>query len=329
MSTSPAPFDGSAWPGVRLCLPQGDTAYIALQGGQVLSWCTADDVERMYQSPLAATDGKKAIRAGVQVCFPQFANRGPLPKHGLVRTLIWKLVEGGAGTASCVLELSDSEATRALWPHRFKARIGFTLTPKRLRIGFSVDNTGADAFDFTMALHSYLRTGDIAATQVHGLGGDAWFDKVTQTQHLRGETAPDYALSIVGEVDRVYARTASPVAALGASTDDGAIASSASNSETGAGADEVLASPPMPLRLSEPRGGLAIAQAASMTETVVWNPGAELCATLADMPRDGWQHMICAEAAHVETPVRLAVGARWSGWQQLAALPSVPIAPRD
>jgi glucose-6-phosphate 1-epimerase len=311
VSALSAPFDGSPWPGVRLSLPQGDTAYVALQGGQVLSWRTADGTERLYQSPFAATGGDKAIRAGVQVCFPQFANRGSLPKHGLVRTLIWQLVEGGDGSAACVLELTDSDATRAKWPHGFKARIGFTLTPGRLRIGFSVDNTGSDAFDFTMALHSYLRTADIAATQIHGLGGDAWFDKVMQKQHPSGETAPDHALSIVGEVDRVYARTASPANEPGAAT---------SARETG----EALAFPPAPLRLSEPRAGLAIAQAASMTETVVWNPGAELCATFADMPKDGWQYMICAEAAHVDTPVRLAAGARWSGWQQLAALASAP-----
>ncbi len=323
MSAASTPFDGSPWPGVRLALPQGDAAYVALQGGQVLSWRTSDGIERLYQSPLAATDGSKAIRAGVQVCFPQFANRGPLPKHGLVRTLVWRLVEGGDGSAAVVLELTDSDATRALWPHSFKARIGFTLTPGRLRIGFSVDNTGSDAFDFTMALHSYLRTGDISATQVHGLGGDAWFDKVTDKQHPRGETAPDHALSIVGEVDRVYARTASPATAPGASSPHGGAAT-----PSGSDAEEVLASPPAPLRLSEPRGGLAIAQAASMTETVVWNPGAELCATFADMPNDGWRTMICAEAAHVDTPARLAAGARWSGWQQLAALPSVPAATR-
>ena len=323
MSAAPPllpPFDGSAWPGLRLALPQGDTAYISMQGGQVLSWCTADGIERLYQSPLAATGGKKAIRAGVQVCFPQFANRGPLPKHGLLRTLVWKPVEraedGGrdgaserdkAGSAaSAVLECTDSDVTRALWPHGFRARIGFTLTPGRLRIGFSVENTGRDAFDFTMALHSYLRTGGIAATQLHGLGGDAWFDKVTSTQHAAGETAADHALSIVGEVDRVYARATDAASGMA-----------------------VAAAPPAPLRMSEPRGGLAIAQAASMTETVVWNPGADLCATFADMPKDGWRWMLCAEAAHVGQPVRLSPGEHWSGWQQLAALPARSSAPAE
>ena len=27
------------------------------------------------------------------VCFPQFAERGPLPKHGFVRNLPWRLLE--------------------------------------------------------------------------------------------------------------------------------------------------------------------------------------------------------------------------------------------
>lgn len=290
-------FDGSPWPGVRLALPQGDTATIALQGGQVLSWCTADGAERLYQSPLAATDGSRAIRAGVQVCFPQFANRGPLPKHGLVRIPAWSLVQGHEGGDRAVLELRDTAATRALWPHRFQVRIAFTLAPGRLRIDFTAANTGDEAFDFTMALHSYLRTQDIASTRLHGLGGDGWFDKVTQTRHPRGVTAPDDALAIVGEVDRVYDRL--PVG------------------DELAAADRSLA----PLLLTEPRGGLRITQAGSMTETVVWNPGAALCATFDDMPPDGWQSMLCAEAAHVEQPVPLAPGAQWHGWQQLEALP--------
>ena len=28
-------------------------------------------------------------------------------------------------------------------------------------------------------------------------------------------------------------------------------------------------------------------------DAVVWNPGPERCAKLADMPADGWRHMLC------------------------------------
>jgi glucose-6-phosphate 1-epimerase len=53
---------------------------------------------------------------------------------------------------------------------------------------------------------------------------------------------------------------------------------------------------------------------------VVWNPGPALSQQLADMPDDGYQHMLCVEAAQIDTPVELAAGAQWLGWQQLRAL---------
>jgi glucose-6-phosphate 1-epimerase len=75
-----------------------------------------------------------------------------------------------------------------------------------------------------------------------------------------------------------------------------------------------------PLRLVQPSGTLEITQSASCTETVVWNPGAELCAKLPDMPADGYRHMLCVEAARIDEQVTLAPGAQWQCWQQLNVL---------
>jgi glucose-6-phosphate 1-epimerase len=70
----------------------------------------------------------------------------------------------------------------------------------------------------------------------------------------------------------------------------------------------------------QPGGTLEISQSASCSETVVWNPGAVLGAKLADMPADGFRHMLCVEAARIDEPVLLAPGAQWQGWQQLRVL---------
>ena len=53
---------------------------------------------------------------------------------------------------------------------------------------------------------------------------------------------------------------------------------------------------------------------------VVWNPGADKCAALADMPPDGWQHMVCVEAARIHAPVCLAPAQAWCGTQQLRSI---------
>ena len=65
---------------------------------------------------------------------------------------------------------------------------------------------------------------------------------------------------------------------------------------------------------------LQIAQDAPWTETVVWNPGAALCATLKDMQADSWQHMLCVEAAAIDAPVIVAPGQRWQAAQHLRVL---------
>ena len=45
-----------------------------------------------------------------------------------------------------------------------------------------------------------------------------------------------------------------------------------------------------------------------------------LSAKLADLPDDGWRHMLCVEAARIDEPVLLAPGRQWQGWQQLTVL---------
>ena len=76
-------------PCIRLDTDHGDSALVALHGAQVLSWTVAGR-ERLYLSPRALFDGRSAIRGGIPLCFPQFNQRGPLPKHGFARNLAWQ-----------------------------------------------------------------------------------------------------------------------------------------------------------------------------------------------------------------------------------------------
>jgi glucose-6-phosphate 1-epimerase len=62
---------------------------------------------------------------------------------------------------------------------------------------------------------------------------------------------------------------------------------------------------------------LEISQSPSWAQTVVWNPGETLCATLADMPPDGFAHMLCVEAAQVFSPIHVPAHGQWQGWQSL------------
>jgi glucose-6-phosphate 1-epimerase len=276
-----AKIDFRGQPAVRLVAANGAACTVALHGGQLLSWTTPDGVERLYLSPEAVFDGRAALRGGVPVCWPQFNQRGPLAKHGFARKVAWEAEAADPAEPSrVVLRLVDDAATRAIWPHAFALRLEATLGGDSLRIALAVHNTGDTAWSFTAALHSYLRVDDIAMARLEGLRGAQRWDAVVD----RRLTESAQALAFDAEFDSVYA------------------------------------APAMALRLVQPSGTLEIAQSASCTETVVWNPGEALTAKLADMPDDGYRHMLCVEAAAIDTPVQLAPGAQWQGWQQLTVL---------
>ena len=269
-------------PAIELLAATGDQVTVALHGGHVLSWRSADGTERLYLSPRAVFDGHAAIRGGVPVCFPQFNQRGPLVKHGFARNLPWQVVSDVAPD-TVVVGLTDSDQTRAAWPQRFALRLSVHVPEANvLRIELQVHNTGTTPWSFTAALHSYLQVDDLVEVHLRGLQGAARWDAV-RDEH---STESREALRFGDEFDSVYA------------------------------------APVHPLVLHTPTGDLQISSSSSCSETVVWNPGPELCARLADMPADGWRHMLCVEAAAIDTPVELAPGTEVRLWQQLDARPS-------
>ena len=285
MST-PGSFRGQ--PCVELALPAGDRVVIALHGAHLLSWQTADGVERLYLSPSAQFDGVGPIRGGVPLCFPQFNQRAlgvpALPKHGFARTSAWSALaaQHGDDNAQQSLRLTDSAASRALWPHGFEATFTVELAPTRLRLRFDVRNTGGTAWPFALALHTYLRVDDIAATTLDGLAGQSCWDGVVDLERPdRRHVQPAGPLGFAAETDRVYAAAAAP------------------------------------LRLRHAGGAVEIGQSCSLPDTVVWNPGAALCATIGDLPADGYRRMLCVEAARVDAPLTLQPGQSWRGWQDL------------
>ena len=261
----------------RLSLTCGDTLLVAEQGAQVLSWVTQGD-ERLFLSPANVWDGQSAIRGGVPVCFPQFNQRGDLPKHGFARNMRWTLsgVQAKGDQAHIDFTLRADEHTRAIWPQEFVAQLQVHLQPGQLLLSLSVHNTDKQALLFTGALHTYLAVDDIDLTDVTGVQGQAEWDAVTDVHGVADE-----ALYFDGEFDRVY---------------DAA---------------------PGPVRMQDGRGVVFVEQSPSWGQSVVWNPGPEKCATLADMPSDGFARMVCVEAAQVFEPILVPAGQQWLGWQRL------------
>lgn len=266
-------------PAVELRGPQGAQACITLHDAQVLSWIPAGRTEQLYLSERSDFSGRGPIRGGVPVCFPQFSGQGPLPKHGLVRTMTWQLVgQHSSDEATTVtLGVEDDTATRESWPHPFRLQLAVSLGASSLEITLQVQNTGTHPFTYTTALHTYVRVADIAATHVDGLGGIGYRDAANGNR-LATQDAP--RLLFTGETDRVY--HAAPALLVGNAA-----------------------------------GNVISIQAQEFADTVVWNPGPDLGARLADMPVTGYRHMLCVEAACADTPVTLPPGQSWQGSQRL------------
>ncbi len=54
------------------------------------------------------------------------------------------------------------------------------------------------------------------------------------------------------------------------------------------------------------------------TDVVVWTPGAEKAAALADLAPEAHQNFLCVEAAQIMIPITLAPGTEWRGEQRLS-----------
>ncbi|MEG2816060.1 MAG: D-hexose-6-phosphate mutarotase [Comamonas sp.] len=280
MSDSPR-AERTAWRGLactHLCLPNGDSAVVSDFGAQVLSW-EAQGLERLFLSPRAVLGGSAPIRGGIPVCFPQFNQRGPLPKHGVVRRTIWEWqgAEVDGHTITACWRWNAAQPLHPDFPHGLRAALRVQLAPAGLQVQLQATNTGDTPLAFTGALHSYLAVHDAVAAQLHGLEGQAFWDAA----HGFAPTVQTGSVALGEEVDRVYARAVAP------------------------------------LRLQDAQGALDIAQDAAWPETVVWNPGPVLCAQLGDMAPDSWRQMLCVEAALINQPQALQPGESWQASQYL------------
>tara|TARA_R110001599_G_scaffold353676_1_gene595191 strand:+ start:242422 stop:243369 length:948 start_codon:yes stop_codon:yes gene_type:complete len=283
----------------RVLSCDGAQVTVTQQGAQVVSWRDTRGRERFYLSP--KTGGAKrddvagmaaqAIRGGIPISFPQFSVRGPILKHGFIRLQKWRCVEDKldpitpqqSEQASLSLTVTDDAQSRAIWAEEFEAVLKVELQANSLRTTLSITNRSAQAWEFTTALHSYLRVDDILKTELAGLQHTRYQDATANNKEVVEQAE---RVTIAGEIDRVYM------------------------------------SPPASLQLLEDNVPTLQIHHEGFSDTVVWNPGPELVRSLTDFPDADWRQMLCVEAACAATPVVLQPGETWSGTQALTALVS-------
>lgn len=191
----------------RLRTPAGADAIVCDQGAHVLSWRSADGIERLFASARSNYQAGVAIRGGVPVIFPQFSDRGAGKRHGFARTAQWRFEETAVDPACAQVRYVLDQTDHAWdWPYHLSLLVDLSNTAITLRL--EVSNRSEQAWTFNAALHTYLRIPSLAAMTLSGLQGHEYEDQVAAGAFAHQH---DALVSIDGEMDRIYHRVAGPL----------------------------------------------------------------------------------------------------------------------
>lgn len=254
------------WPTLYLQSRQA-TASLSLYGGQVLSFrrhALGEDL--LFVSERARARAGQAIRGGIPVCWPWFGpdpeGRGR-PSHGLVRTGVWALIrttsDATGDSVQVTLARGDDPTTRALWPYPFELTLTVEVSD-RLTLSLTPVNRGVTPLTVSQGLHTYLRVGDAARVQVHGLNGRRYWDKLAGAPGLQSGV-----VTVGGPVDRVFPAMGYPL-----HVEDPAA------------------------------GRRIRIEAQGSRSSVVWNPGRAGAAALADLAEEEAARFVCVETTNVQ-----------------------------
>jgi glucose-6-phosphate 1-epimerase len=257
------------------------TAEIYLQGAHVAAWQPADAKHPVLcmsaQSHFAVG---KAIRGGVPLVFPWFADRtGGLPggAHGFARTLPWEVVatERREEGVALSFRLLPNQTTRDLGYDHF-VLVYEVVVGERLGLALEVENVGDSPLVFEEALHAYYCVSDVRQIELSGLEDTDYLDRADNAKPRHQGMG---AIRFARETDQLHLNTRAAV-----TIDD-------LGSDRGWQRRIVI----------EKRGS---------DSTVVWNPWIEKASRLVDFGDDEWPHMVCVEPANAaENAVTVAPGA--------------------
>ncbi|XP_042502682.1 putative glucose-6-phosphate 1-epimerase isoform X1 [Macadamia integrifolia] len=268
----------------------GSTAEVLLYGGQVVSWKNERREELLFMSSKAIWKPPKAIRGGIPVCFPQFANFGTLEQHGFARNRLWSIDSSPspllpANSQSCVdIILKSTEEDLKTWPRSFELRLRISLSAGKLTLIPRVRNTDSKAFSFTFALRNYLSVSDISEVRVEDLETLDYFDNLKDRERF---TEQEDAITFDGEVDRVYLSTPTKIAII-----------------------------------DHEKKRTLVLRKEGLPDAVVWNPWDKKAKALPDFGDEDYKSMLCVDSVIVENPIVLKPSEEWTGRQELSIVSS-------
>ncbi len=249
------------------------SAVVSLYGGQLLSYQPHGEKDLLWLSPTAVFKQGTAIRGGIPVCWPWFGKRKEGgSNHGYARISNWELITAEAledGDTRLCLTRIPAESTDEKGAVKASLQLEIVVG-KALKICLHTINNGAEVIRLSQALHSYFAVSNVEHITISGLDNTCYDDSASgQSECIQ---QGDVVLS--GEVDRIYLNTSTTCA---------------------------IHDPGLNRTIMIEKEG--------SNSTVVWNPGADLAATMADIPESDFISMVCVETATApQLPVELGSG---------------------
>ncbi|PHU09533.1 putative glucose-6-phosphate 1-epimerase [Capsicum chinense] len=284
------------WNGIEQVVlrnPQGASARVSLQGGQVTSWRNDRGEELLFSSCKSIFKFSKATRGGISVCFPQYGTGASLEQLGFARNKIWIIEEDPPflysydpqGKSFIDLLLKASEDDLKFWPHGFEVRLRVSLASDgSLSLISRIRNINGKQFSFSFAYHTYLSVSDISEIRIEGLETLDYLDNLCQKERF---TEQGDAITFESEMDRVYLSTPNRIAVL-----------------------------------DHERKRTYLIRKEGLPDTGVWNPWEKKAKAMADFGDDEYKQMLCVDGAALEKPITLKPGEEWTGRVELVAVPS-------
>jgi glucose-6-phosphate 1-epimerase len=256
-----------------------------LHGAHITSFKPNEGEELIWLSPLSNYKKGKAIRGGIPICWPWFGKpeNSSLQQHGFARNSLFDVHKTS--------ELDNGEIELVLFLRANEESLQiwpyqFSLEVhitigERLSIELITHNIDTKNFLLTEAIHTYFKVSDISALSLTGLQGATYYDQLLDMESFQSEAS----LTFISETDRIY------------KAPDGDI--------------NIIQNKGPGIVIEQDHGGAV----------VVWNPWLEKSASMSDFPNDGYQTMVCVEAANtLYQTINLAPGSRHSIKQTIYCL---------
>lgn len=173
---------------------------LALWGATLLSFRPRGEAHDVFwQGARNLFDGKHAIRGGVPISWPRFAEEqlnDNFPRHGFARVSEWKITNITADNhqATIVSDLLPDE--------KYNLKVSAKLTIKiaeTLEYYLDTSNNGDEVFEFSEALHAYFNVSSLENAVIKGLKGQQYKNSLTGNVNVL-----ENDLKISGEFDSIF-----------------------------------------------------------------------------------------------------------------------------